>query len=64
MEHQVTLIQSGSWKADITEQEGKIVTSEPYSRSTELTVEAKCSCGEEFNDAGEAYKHVVEEADI
>ena len=64
VEHTVTLINSGSWRTDMELEDGEVKTSDPYSQNTELVVEAKCSCGMEFETAEQAYEHIKEQEDV
>jgi len=58
--HTLTLTYSGSWRTDITVKHGKVHTSNPENHKEEVLVHAECSCGKEFSDEEEAYRHISE----
>jgi len=64
VDHKVTITNSGSWKADIEFKNGEVKFSESYSHNIELTVEAKCSCGMEFETPEQAHQHIKERQGI
>ncbi len=59
MEHELTFVESGSWKTRITiGEDGEVKNRERLDEQTEMIVEAECSCGETFLDPDEAWKHI------
>jgi len=58
--HSLTLTYSGSWRTDITVKHGKVHTGNPEQHKEELMVKAECSCGKEFTNESNAYKHIKE----
>lgn len=59
-EHTATIIQSGSWKVDLTIEDSGIKTGNNYSVEPEMTIEVNCSCGEEFQTIDKAMEHLRE----
>jgi len=61
-EHILTLTESGSWQREvqINPTDGSIDEGSPESMSTEMLVDAECSCGEQFQDLQSAYGHLRE----
>ena len=59
-EHTATIIQSGSWKVDLTTEDGDIKTGNNYSVQPEMTIEVNCSCGKEFQTIDKAIEHLIE----
>jgi hypothetical protein len=57
-EHEVRLVNSGSWSVDYTIEDGEIEASSRYSFHVELMGEAECSCGQTFYDEGEVIQHL------
>lgn len=61
MEHQITFIESGSWKTRITVGEGgEIKNRERLDEQTDMIVRADCSCGKTFLDPDKAWEHIEE----
>jgi len=59
-EHILTLTESGSWQREVQITDGSIDEGSPESMSTEMLVDAECSCGEQFQDLKSAYGHLRE----
>jgi len=60
-EHEVRLVNSGSWSVDYTMQNGEINASPRYSFHIELMAEAECSCGQRFDNEEEVIEHLREQ---
>ena len=60
-EHEVRLVNSGSWSVDYTMENGEIEASSRYSFHVELMAEAECSCGQRFDNEEQAIEHLREQ---
>jgi hypothetical protein len=60
-EHNVELMNSGSWTVEYSMENGEIQGSSRHSFHVELMVKAECSCGEIFDREEQVIEHLEEQ---